>query len=198
MKKQFVLFSLLVALSVTGIRAQEANTLEQKFSKHEIGVSMGFFSAPLLIPLPYLPSLVPNLNLEYYYNFNTKHSIGFSYSVSSDFPFPLSRWLNKSYIDKHPDSKYLFGSSIFNSIQLGYRVNFLKAGKFTFYSSFYAGVNFVYYDINNMEKPNLLVLPSLHITPIGFTYGVQNVLNFEVGIGARGLLIIGYRYHFNK
>ena len=177
---------------------QENSALEQHFYKHEIGVSCGLFAAPLLIPLPYLPCVIPTFNFDYHYNFNKKHSIGVSYSMSTDFPYPLSQWLNKNYVDEYPDSKNSFTSSIFNSLQMGYRINFLKAGKFTFYSSFFAGVNLVYYDIKNKENSDFKILPSLHITPIGFTYGVQNSLNFEVGIGTRGLLIIGYRYHFNK
>ena len=196
----FITFSLHAQTEQTYTQAFDSlsNKKITAYPKHEIGMSCGLFSAPILIPLPYLPCVIPNFNLDYHYNFNVKHSIGVSYSISTDFPFPLSKWINKSYIDEYPDTKNLFTSSIFNSLQIGYRINFLKAGKFTFYSSFFAGVNLVCYDIKNKEKLDLLILPSLHVTPLGFAYGQQNTLNFEVGIGTRGLLIIGYHYHFNK
>jgi len=209
MKK--ILFILGFALMLSSLNAQNSipndnyNPLvqeKQSFYKHEIGISCGLFAAPLLIPLPYLPSLIPNLNVDYYYNFNAKHSIGVSYSIATDFPFALSKWIDKSYIDEHPEiNKDLLPYAIFHSIQIGYRINFLKAGKFTFYSSFFAGVNFTNYIKNKntvLINDFIFILPALQVTPLGFTYGKQNRLNFEVGIGARGFINIGYRYHFNK
>ena len=207
MKKIYILLTatFLLCLSYTTTMAQAnkndkpiTNHSEHLFYKHEIGVSCGLFSAPILIPLPYLPSVIPNLNFDYHYNFNEKHSIGVSYSISTDFPYPLSRWINKNYIDEHPEFNKSCTPSIFNSLQLGYKISFLKKGKFTLYSSFFAGVNLGYYGIKDKEFSNFLILPSLHVTPLGFTYGEQNTLNFEFGIGSRGLFIIGYRYHFNK
>ena len=177
---------------------EKTNISERSFYKHDIGVSCGLFAAPIILPIPYLPSIIPTLNLDYHYNFNAKHSIGFSYSISTDFPFPLSKWLNKNYLDDHPEDKDLFTSSIYNSLQIGYRMNFVETGKFTFYFSVYAGIDLVSYNIKNKEKPNLLPLPSLHIAPLGFTYGEKNKFNFEFGIGSRGLINIGYRYSFNK
>ena len=202
-KTRLITLLILVLLGISTAKAQEKplmqeGTSEQRFYKHEIGVSCGLFAIPLTIPLPYLPSLIPSFNFDYHYNFNAKHSIGVSYSISTDFPFPLSKWINKNYIDEHPNAKSSFTSSIFNSFLIGYRINFLKSGKFTFYSSFFAGVNLVCYNVNNKEKSDFFVLPSLHITPLGFSYGVQNRLNFEVGIGTRGFINIGYRYLFNK
>ena len=44
----------------------------------------------------------------------------------------------------------------------------------------------------------IVVLLGVFTTKAQNSNGVKNTLNFEVGIGARGLLIIGYRYHFNK
>ena len=196
MKKTRLLI-ILIATSLLTLHsfAQENSKAKQNFFKHDIGISMGFFSVPLLIPRPYYPLLMPNLNLDYHYNFNAKHSIGFSYSIAYN-PFLLPKWLIKSYIDEFPNLKKSDSSSIHNSIQIGYRINFFKAGLFTLYSSFYAGMNVVYFEIDH--KRSLLFLPSLQITPLGVICGVKNTLNIEIGIGARGFLIIGYRYLFNK
>jgi hypothetical protein len=188
----------LIVLGVSILTTYSQILTEQSFYKHEVGVSCGLFATPLLIPFPYLPSVIPNLNLDYHYNFNAKHSIGFSYSIATDFPFAISKYLNKSYIDEHPEDKHLYTSSIHNSILIGYRINFLKTGKFTFYSSFFAGINIYYMKMGIPLLGNFGVLPAIHVTPLGFTYGAKNKLNFEVGIGTRGFINIGYRYYFNK
>ena len=52
--------------------------------------------------------------------------------------------------------------------------------------------------MNDDQKSNFWVYPSLHLALFGISVGKKNAANFEVGFGTQGMIKVGYCYKFGK
>jgi hypothetical protein len=202
------MFFLAVILSmVTKTEAQTDSLTVASIPKHELSVSYGAFTQPVLIPIFYnlfYPVVLGGVNVEYFYDFNKTHSIGIALSTSSDIlnrnrfaSFEL--FTTEDYIKKHPYILKRWG--LYNSVQFGYRISFPKKGKCTFYSSVFAGlcIATVFHPAKeDVKQTSASPLPSFHFTVLGISTGTKNIANIEFGLGTQGILKIGYSYKFQN
>jgi hypothetical protein len=170
-----------------------------------VGVSYGALAQPMMFhSFVHLknPIVLGSLNLEYYYNFNKKHSIGAAFSVTSDC-FNQHKWrsITNHYVGSENTYESEKGAAFF-SIQLGYRFTFFSKNNISLYSSVFSGLGIrvisfhnIYYDRIGLSEKYLL---TGHLTFLGMTIGKKNCVNIELGLGAQGILQIGYKYKFNS
>jgi hypothetical protein len=210
MKKTIFYFLFLLFLLPSLITAQESTSPLKDFSKHEIGISAGAFpvigifykySWPVDFDLlghyyyqdrgdgRYLKSyLIGAFSFEYKYNFNYRHALGIIVS-----------WACRKR-DVHL-SEIKIGTDNYFALQAGYRFTYKRFEKLSLYSALYAGATFYLQDkdlMNDDQKSNFWVYPSLHIALFGVSVGKKNAANFEVGFGTQGLIKVGYCYKFGK
>jgi hypothetical protein len=196
MKKLTLL--IILFLLATNMFAQEITTPTPvpEYYKHEVGITYGAFAQPITMPYPYHllhPILIGSINIDYYYNFNKRHSIGVALSFTSDYlnehsnPFPLS--------DNVDFSNFL-------SIQLGYRMIYFQKEKISLYFSFFVGTCPTYTsylaDSYTNAHTGWNIMPIVcHLTAFGMTIGKRNCATIELGVGTKGILQVGYKYRFN-
>jgi len=186
MKKINIILGFILCMTYFNSNAQEINILEQKFPKHEIGVSCGLFAAPLIIPMYH--GLFPSLNLSYYYNFNKHHAIGATLS----FFYGGVCFFEKS----HQDWNFLFESVIL-SPQISYRISYCQKKTINLYSVVSLGWKTPIAIKDDWVFNAVAPFPAFHVTFIGMRIGNQkNAFTIEVGYGTQGTAILGYTHKF--
>ncbi len=213
MKKTIFYFLFLLFLLPSFMTAQESTSPLKDFSKHEIGISAGAFPVigffykyePFLGPVDvrflsyyyyqdrgeglYLESyLIGAFSFEYKYNFNHRHALGITASWAC-----RKRDVHLREIEVGTDNYF--------ALQAGYRFTYKRFEKLSLYSALYAGATFYLQDkelMNDDQKSNFWVYPSMHIALFGISVGKKNAANFEVGFGTQGLIKVGYCYKFGK
>jgi hypothetical protein len=213
MKKNIFYFLFLLFLFPFSMTAQESTSPLKDFSKHEIGISAGAFPVigffykyePLLGPVEieflghyyyqdrgdglYLESyLIGAFSMEYKYNFTSRHAAGITVSWAC-----RKRDVHLREIKTGTDNYFV--------LQAGYRFTYKRFKKLSLYSALYAGATFYLQDkqlMNDEQKSNFWVYPSLHLTLFGISVGKKNAADFEVGFGTQGLIKVGYCYKFGK
>jgi hypothetical protein len=198
-------FLAVILLMVTKTEAQTNSLTEAQIYKHELSVSYGAFTQPVLIPIFYnlfYPIVLGGINVEYFYNFNKTHSIAIALSTSSDIlnknrfaSFEL--FATDDYIKEHPYILKRWG--LYNSLQFGYRISYPKKGRCAFYSLVFAGLcigTIFHPSKEDVTQSSDWLLPALHLTVLGISIGTKNIANLEFGLGTQGMLKIGYSYKF--
>ena len=214
MKKIVFYFLFLLFLFPFRMTAQESTPPLKDFSKHEIGISAGafpvigiFYKYEPFIGNSYVHTTVDNtllghysnvggtktyligvFSIEYKYNFNHRHALGITAS-----------WACRKIEDYLEETKTAIDN--YFDLQAGYRFTYKRFEKLSLYSALYAGATFYLQDkelMNDDQKSNFWVYPSMHIALFGISVGKKNAANFEVGFGTQGLIKVGYCYKFGK
>jgi len=211
MKKNIFSFLFLLFLFPFSMTAQESTSPLKDFSKHEIGISAGAFPVigifykyepfwgPLYVPFlgfghyycleNYTQSyLIGTFSFEYKYNFTSRHAFGITAS-----------WACRK-VEEHLE-EIKIGTDNYFVLQAGYRFTYKRFEKLSLYSALYAGATFYLQDkelMNDDQKSNFWVYPSLHLALFGISVGKKNAANFEVGFGTQGMIKVGYCYKFGK
>jgi hypothetical protein len=185
MKKIFkiLVVACLATLSVAPLVAQETEKPKAplEIPQHEFGVSYGAF--PCVLLMPFFDISYISINLEYHYNFNSRHSI--------------STILNVGFRSNPNDYKNNNPWTVINP-QIGYRYTYLQRNNFMMYLSLSVGGNFFYSKFFDLHDPVWHYSAGYHFSPLGFMFGKKHCLTIEIGFGYQGLLKIGYNYKFNK
>ncbi|MDR1345459.1 MAG: hypothetical protein LBK03_01985 [Bacteroidales bacterium] len=177
---------LLTLFTGTLLSAQEEKTVPTGFivPKHEIGVSYGVFATPII--LPFGGVLFPNINFDYYYNFNQRHAVGATLSL---FFAP-------------PTNYNPFGMVI--SPQVNYRISYCQRNANNFCFNLYSLAS-IGWKIStgslsladNWAMSSFALCPTIHVTFIGMRVGnQQDAAKIEFGWGTHGLIVVGYTHSF--
>jgi len=201
-----VLCAVFMLLSITGKAQSENNIMplnaeKPSFYKYEIAISCGGLSNPTtFFPSTNLLIFIPSFNIEYYYNFNHRHSLIGALNFATDYinQVKLTDKVSKDpYFADIPKEKC--GTSFFNSIQIGYRFIYYAISQWTLYGSVFGGLDMMYYNTKALKDEHLWFSPAIQINPFGILYGKNNHrLSVELGFGTHGILSVGYHYVFNN
>ena len=165
------------------------------FLKHEIGVSVGFFATPIVIPLFY--ATFPNPNLSYYYNFNKHHAIGVTLS---SFFGGIEQVVG---LDYSPYDGVILTPQINYRISYGHNLSLLSKKTINLYSVVSLGwkipIGGTKGGFNDFFFPEGNYFPAVHVTFIGVRVGnQQDAATIEVGYGTHGTIVLGYSHKFKN
>ena len=179
MKKINIFLGIFLCLGVNMLIAQETNAIEQKFSKHEIGFTMGAFPVIGILSPPKTNAIIPfedpvwhiynnrkpngnyekmyhlgSFSLNYNYHFNTKQSIGVSLSwvgIHVDTYWIYYDWSFTG--GGHPiDTVNGSGWKHYFTLQGNYRNTYYRKNKISFYWGVHAGITLCVRDRDILPK----------------------------------------------
>ena len=224
------LVMILVSVFMLGhLSAQDGAT--KLYPKHEIGFSVGAFPIIGLMDPPNtglgLPIIDDNIghvynikdgdnyekmyhigaySLNYNYHFNSKHSMGVSFS----------------WVGKHIDKYWIYSPSMFNradtingsgwkhyfTLQGNYRNTYYRQKKISLYFGIHSGITLCVRDRDILHKERwdyflgsesnarYYFAPAMHLNAFGIETGEKYVFNLELGFGTQGIVKAGFRYKF--
>ena len=225
------MFILVLIFILGSLNAQDSET--KLYPKHEIGFSVGVFptigfldfDGEFVLPFTGDPMFKHTDYLErdngmyekmyhfgsytfnYNYHFNSKHSIGGSFS----------------WVGKHIDKYWIFSSSSLNpdadtingsgwnhylTLQGNYRKTYYHQKKISLYYGIHWGITICVRDKDILPKETRYMFlgkesnskykfsPAMHLNVFGLETGEKYVFNLELGLGTQGVVKVGFKYKF--
>ncbi len=203
--KKIILIVLLFCTIISAFAQENQSSQLLKMKKHEFNVSVGVFPIPLnpynlvfedfyfsgfffgFVNKPENDSYsIPfSFNIRYFYNFNSKYSLGVCgvYSLKK--------------IEDLLSTEYGVNIHVY-SLFISNKFTYINKSNFSVYSSIGIGINYTnelsISDRFSFTEGTNYIFPDIQICLLGLNFAKSKILNMEIGYGAQGIFKVGVNF----